>query len=578
MFYSLQRMQKVMFLNTLCSRKARAKMCKVNLTLVLFCILLSLGTVYGVRFEVVDSSFQGQVSGYAGDRPLDDPCTPEHEEDTFSTESSSLNIDTITRNSTETVYSERTAYAEAGIGDCGLTAAYNCWTRTESYTDGSTEIKATALISLPTSGSPNAHFRVTLDEESSRMPFIAHLSFAVTLYNYGNGTSAGLTGLNDEILVKLTRNSQTTTISSYSVTNLSDNGSFEDSYNLDITVYENDIISIYGGTQSQLLTTANGSTSSYASLFINLELDPDECPADLAEDYRVDMEDFAVFATYWLTSRGAPFPYDSPVDTPELMWMVDWWLWDNTVGCPVPEFATPLVPNKEYRGTTHGEGSHWYQYTPTVGGLYSFELLCHEFVPVLRVFEPNIAEGFDLRYSMDGDLLICNLVEGSPYYLEIAGMDGDTGPYILKMTSGAVAPINDLCSNRSSIAMDSGDWGAYGAIDGKTYGATGEDETPTCGENDVQDVWYSVTLPMAGNYYITLVGTDGTFTGTLAVFDGLGTCQGTLQNCAELTSPGNYVDLQYAGEANETIVIRVGSSASASGNFSVNLSLSVPNL
>lgn len=550
-------------------------MCKINSILVLLCILLAFGTAYGVRFEIVDSSFYGELSGYAGDQPLDDPCTPEREENVFSAESSSLSMEDITQNSSQTVWNARYAQAYLQIEGCGLRAYYSTWANTESYSDGSTNTKGRATIQLPISGGPNARFHVVLDDEPSSMPFIAHLTVEVSLYNNGDGNVSGLTGLNDEILVQLTRNGQTTTIYSYSTADWSDEGSFLDFCNLDITVYENDIISIYGGTKTNIMTATVGRTSSSADLYIDLELDPDECPADLAEDYRVDMEDFAVFAGYWLTDEGVPFPIDGVVDTPELMWMVDWWLWDNTVGCPVPDFAEPLVLNKEYRATTNGEQSHWYQFTPIASGQYSFGLLCSDMdSPVLNLYEPNGIESFNPLYSMEGDLLICDLVEDQPYYLEIIGYDGTTGTYILKAISGIIAPANDLCANRANIEMDYGsDW-ADGMAWGKTYGATGQDETPDCGADDVHDVWYTVTLPLAGDYYISLSGDDDTFMGTLSIFDGIGLCPGAMLDCAELTSTWGYIDILYNAQANETIIVRVASSDLASGKFGINLFLS----
>lgn len=541
----------------------------------LFCVLL-FSPVYGVRFEVIGSGFAGQMSGYAGDQPQDDPNTPEHEEDLIDLEDTSLNIDTMTSNSSQTVRSERSAYAQAEIDGCALRATYNIFTRTASYGDGSTDTKGRTSIGFPASGGPNARFKVVLEDEPSHMPFIAHLKFEMSLHNSGSGASAGLLGYNNEILVQLTRDNRTTTIYSHPVTDLSGEGTSGDFYSSDIIVYEDDIISIYGGTETRLTTTVNGHSYSYADLFINLELDPDECPADIAEDYLVNMEDFAVFANYWNMEQGVPFPTEGVVDTSELMWMVDWWLWENTVGCPVPEYATPLVLNKEYRATTNGEGSHWYQFTPGAQGQYSFELLCCDFDPVLSIYEPNATEGYDLVHSIQSNLLICNLVEDKPYYLEIAGWDGVTGTYILKMISGVIAPPNDLCSHPADIAMEYGEDWVYGWIDGRTYGATGQDETSDCGQEDVLDVWYSVTLPMTGDYYITLSGQDDAFMGTLAIFDGIGFCPGTMLKCAELTCPWDYVDILYSGQANETIIVRAGSSVLAPGKFGIAVNLTAP--
>ncbi len=112
----------------------------------------------------------------------------------------------------------------------------------------------------------------------------------------------------------------------------------------------------------------------------------------------------------------------------------------------------------------------------------------------------------------------------------------------------APAPANDNCSGAIALTVNAS------AISGDVSGAT-QTLTATCVGNANDDVWYSFTTSVAGNYTITVVGSSS--------FDAVvdlrsGTCNGTNILCADVTTAGGTETISATGLlASTTYNVRV---------------------
>jgi hypothetical protein len=89
-----------------------------------------------------------------------------------------------------------------------------------------------------------------------------------------------------------------------------------------------------------------------------------------------------------------------------------------------------------------------------------------------------------------------------------------TGPFVLNITEGVPPPpANDTCANATVIA----------AADSSTLGdndnSTGVDITP-CSNTDEQDVWFTFTPSVSGQYRIDTLGSMGNTDTSLAIYQG----------------------------------------------------------
>jgi hypothetical protein len=114
---------------------------------------------------------------------------------------------------------------------------------------------------------------------------------------------------------------------------------------------------------------------------------------------------------------------------------------------------------------------------------------------------------------------------GQPYYIRVAGYQGDTGNYTLSITE-IPPPPHDECGNAIAVVENT-------PYEGTTTGATGTSQS-SCVSGDTFDVWHTFTPAGSGYYGISLC--DSLFDTTLSVFDG---CGGT-----ELACNDDYCDLQ----------------------------------
>ncbi len=122
------------------------------------------------------------------------------------------------------------------------------------------------------------------------------------------------------------------------------------------------------------------------------------------------------------------------------------------------------------------------------------------------------------------------------------------------------APENDLCENATAVTLDL-------VVTGSSLGATGTDVT-SCANGDYADVWFSFTAPTAGNYLISLCGSD--YDTVLGVFQGA---------CGSLTEVGCNDDGGDCGYASQLCLwleaspyyIRIAGYNGAVGNYSLNI-------
>jgi hypothetical protein len=170
----------------------------------------------------------------------------------------------------------------------------------------------------------------------------------------------------------------------------------------------------------------------------------------------------------------------------------------------------------------------WHRFTPTTTGQILISLCGSSFDTTLSVFDG--CGGTELACNDDScglqSELMVGLTGGQPYYIRVAGYDGDTGSYTLTVTENVQPPPNDECIDAIAVVENT-------PYEGTTSLATGVSES-SCALGDTLDVWHTFTPAGSGYYNISLC--DSLFDTTLSVFD---VCGGT-----ELACNDDYCDYQ----------------------------------
>ena len=157
----------------------------------------------------------------------------------------------------------------------------------------------------------------------------------------------------------------------------------------------------------------------------------------------------------------------------------------------------------------------WHVFIPHHTGNHRISLCGSDFDTTLAVYAN--CGGAQLACNDDvcglQSQVIAYLEQGHAYPVRIAGYDRDTGDYILHVTEWLEQPVNDSCDQALEVFLDL-------PLEGTNIGATGMGFSSCADGYDFYDVWYQFTAPAAGQYVISLCGSD--FDTTLAVYEACG--------------------------------------------------------
>jgi len=149
---------------------------------------------------------------------------------------------------------------------------------------------------------------------------------------------------------------------------------------------------------------------------------------------------------------------------------------------------------------------------------------------------------------------------GETVYIRVAYNDDAMGRFDLNISQIEV-PYNDECVDAEAVD---------GYTSGSTLGATGSDES-SCGENDTHDVWYTFTPETTDTYSIGIHQEEGSFEGTISVYDGDSCDPLPMELGCEQTSEWEDAELYIELTAEVTYLIRVASDDAGQGSFGLDI-------
>ncbi|MGA2092296.1 MAG: hypothetical protein ABSH16_02665 [Sedimentisphaerales bacterium] len=143
-----------------------------------------------------------------------------------------------------------------------------------------------------------------------------------------------------------------------------------------------------------------------------------------------------------------------------------------------------LCDVKKYRGEDD-KYDVWFKFTPTTNGVYEVNLVSD--YSTVTVYQDCGGKAVLFTEVWPGRMAYLNAVAGTSYYIRVARLWGESGPYMLRVSYYGAPLTNDLCSNALTIAADA-------VTAGTTRGAFDN------------DVWYRFTPSVAGVYDINITG------------------------------------------------------------------------
>ncbi|MGQ0628520.1 MAG: EF-hand domain-containing protein [Phycisphaerales bacterium] len=224
----------------------------------------------------------------------------------------------------------------------------------------------------------------------------------------------------------------------------------------------------------------------------------------------------------------------------------------------------------------------WWTYTApsagtvtieTCGGTTNFDTVLS-----MRTACPSVGGSTQLTCSDDA----CNgthsrvtrvMTAGQQVWVRLAGFNGAVGNYTLTTSfapTGA-GPANDLCANATTMTLAG--VGSTTNAAGTTVGAA-TDGAAACGGSGTSDVWYVATMPAAGQLVASTCNA-ASFDTVVSMHGACGSassaCNDDAGGCANNTST-----LSKTVAAGEVVRIRVAGFGSATGTFTLALTLNEP--
>jgi hypothetical protein len=153
---------------------------------------------------------------------------------------------------------------------------------------------------------------------------------------------------------------------------------------------------------------------------------------------------------------------------------------------------------------------------------------------------------------------------GTTYYVRVAGYNGQTGNYTLRVRNGGggVPPITDDCSGRQGIALGATPFDTtFATTDGPAHASCNGSGTNTVNN----DVWFNYPSGCNGTLTIDTCAAGNTFNTKIAVYDGYGCLNfdSRLLGCSD-SGCGNGGLVQIPVTAGSFYTIRVGGGDAAS--------------
>lgn len=238
--------------------------------------------------------------------------------------------------------------------------------------------------------------------------------------------------------------------------------------------------------------------------------------------------------------------------------------------------GTPLVGNNGAAVTDEQNGlcattsrDVWHQFVPSVSGLHTMSLCGSSFDTVLAIYEG--CGQFPLACDDDScgaqSQLVLPLNSGQPYWLRVGarGASASGGTYLLTITAPpGASPTGNGCGVPIALVPNQ-------TVFATTAGATGTDQSATCGVNDRADVWFNHAPQVSGQYIIELCSTafdtvlsvhnSCVFTQTLACND-----DAEFSGCGGVGSR-----IVYNATAGQPFLVRVAGSGDSFGTFGITL-------
>lgn len=163
----------------------------------------------------------------------------------------------------------------------------------------------------------------------------------------------------------------------------------------------------------------------------------------------------------------------------------------------------------------------WYRFTPACSGTMTLDTCGSALDTVVSVHSACPGNGGNQIACNDDNggagpcaggltsYLTVPVAAGTPYRIRVAGYNGTTGAFTLRV--GFVAPTNDVCAAAAAIATG-------GSAAGYTCGATA-DGSATCGTSNASpDVWHVFTPSCSGTLAISTCGSG--YDTTLGLYTG----------------------------------------------------------
>jgi Tol biopolymer transport system component len=221
-------------------------------------------------------------------------------------------------------------------------------------------------------------------------------------------------------------------------------------------------------------------------------------------------------------------------------------------------------------GTTNLSPDVYARFTAPCAGSYVFSTANSTYDTNLAIFDscggtvlgcnddfgPNLQSQVTLNLAADQQVLI-----------RVGGFQNRAGDYVLSVTSGSGAPVNDECSTSIALGLGSTLFATCGATPSASPAIT------LCNFNGApRDVWYQFTAPSSANYVIETINNN--FDTVLAVYSSL-ICpppQASQIACNDDFNPPNRRSrVQVPILAGNSVRIRLGGYGGATGSGTIRI-------
>ncbi|MDX2130644.1 MAG: hypothetical protein SFY69_01170 [Planctomycetota bacterium] len=252
--------------------------------------------------------------------------------------------------------------------------------------------------------------------------------------------------------------------------------------------------------------------------------------------------------------------------------------------------ATILADNSPVSGTTveatndgtascgqsGSSADIWFRYTPQVSGNFQVNTCNSSYDTVLAAYSGTCGSLSQIVCNDDegttgpctGTLqssITVNGVAGTTYLIRLAGYQGATGNYTIRVVGGGgvLPPINDNCNNRAGVSNGSNPFTTLGATtDGPTHAACSFNAS----NQITNDIWFNYPSLCDGQLTVDTCAA-ASFNTRIAIYSG-DTCtnfDSRLLDCSDDDCPSGRSSVSIPVVAGQSYTIRVGGTNGAVG-------------